>query len=681
MLPTLSLILALDDSAVARTPREQRYHAIVAAHDNAPLVGFTADGSPCYRRPDELKPSSGGSGTKGFTVVDDPPSEDGRVDDQPAPVSSTGCLSPEQFRLKWPMRDAQRGQELFTRYTSSTRVLVLRSDHTGGPLPATAMTPGQSQSTVSDLERAFHDTGCRIASLRGGDLEGCDPLHFPPSPPMRGRQPEDVVWFHFSGHGTPEGLVLQDGVLRADALEGWVHELVDRRGAALVVIIADACYGTVVTADEAVRGEVEHKLFRLAPGRPLGNGSIAVFRSATTVPEADSLRSGILTHVVLSGLMGGADADDSGDITFAELSSFFNLQTAGEPDFVGRTTAPDNNPERVLLRVDQGDGRQVDLAVDRSTGARLLIAEPSGVVAEINVNGKRLETTRKAHLRIPIERNSPTRDLYFLDLGPGAGAPDGSDVSAIMGADLPHIGRLIEGVPAGAHPPAGDAMSRDISEYLVDTQSRKGLFSHARVPFSDARFGNALRFDLLGGYTHSPAWGRVEDDEARDNDILAYIQSVEPTAWNLVDLGLRGRAHFLGYGVLEARGSAGLDVATRAEGQSARVAIGRGGLGVGTAAYLGTRAVFAQATTGWSLVSIQALPGGSNPGGQNLPVRDRSPGGGLYLAGGVGLDLPTLAPLVLDLCWNMDRIDLDGRSNVPYDALSLRVGGELVRLR
>jgi hypothetical protein len=29
----------------------------------------------------------------------------------------------------------------------------------------------------------------------------------------------------------------------------------------------------------------------------------------------------------------------------------------------------------------------------------------------------------------------------------------------------------------------------------------------------------------------------------------------------------------------------------------------------------------------------------------------------------------------------MDRIDLDGRSNVPYDALSLRVGGELVRLR
>ena len=338
LLTLITLAVWLAAPCALASAKLQQYHAIIIAHDNLPMRQDD-DGQPYFGVPVVESKA-------GIAVGWEPYTQDPNVG------------SP----LAFTRRDALRFERFMVKYGLPERVTTLLpsfDDNTTSPYGT-----HRRSNSYADVERAFEQTAARITAARTEVASA-----------GRSRRAEQVVFIHFSGHGTHGGLLLQDELLSAVDFRAWIEQL----DADLVVVILDSCYGA------GWNNEAEPPLIQ--PNKDLpqvidGQRGVAVFKSTNLTPESEVLRSGVLTHVVLSGLMGGADDNRDDRITFAELSDYFYLRTNRSGQFDGRPESPGGNHQRVLFDLRHGVG-VTPLTFQHELQGRVLLADEEGVIAEL----------------------------------------------------------------------------------------------------------------------------------------------------------------------------------------------------------------------------------------------------------------------------------------------------------
>jgi hypothetical protein len=227
----------------------------------------------------------------------------------------------------------------------------------------------------------------------------------------RGRQTD--VLLVYVGHGNTDTLgrayfTLQGGRLDRSA---FYTRLVDPLGADFVHVVVDACRASGVVGrrgkpDVEVLAELRGVLEReqLAT-RPHVGATFAESDSGET-HEWSRLRAGVFSHVVRSGLMGGADVNGDGAVEYSELAAFVTASLQEVKAIPVRLSvhayAPSREPRRPL--VDSAPG-----------GPSLLL--PAGLEhARISVEdegGRRLADVRRAGGQT-VSLRLPVRDSYWV---------------------------------------------------------------------------------------------------------------------------------------------------------------------------------------------------------------------------------------------------------------------------
>ncbi len=145
---------------------------------------------------------------------------------------------------------------------------------------------------------------------------------------QRGLQTE--VYFVFAGHGDVDrgtGYVeLADGRFDANDLERWLRSIPFTRAH----VILDSCNSFFMLGVRKPGGR--HFATAADSARSLAARlpNVGVFLSTSSEGETfewSEIQSGIFSHVVRSGLLGAADADGDGSVSYVELAGFVDTAT------------------------------------------------------------------------------------------------------------------------------------------------------------------------------------------------------------------------------------------------------------------------------------------------------------------------------------------------------------------
>lgn len=599
----------------SRAQAAPRYYGILMANDNLPRK--TSAAGTTFVVPSGVKNVALGQSMIAF-----------------APAKEKG------LPLRFTANDVLRFERFLVRRADPSRITTLLPDWESRPTES-ANALGYTHrgpSTLSAAREAFTSTKCQIAAAKHRQVEGCDQSLGGNAKSRAASTTEHVVFVHFSGHGSKQGLFLRDGVLPA----GEFADLVSSLDADLVVVTLDSCYGS--GWDESKETPTLDRS-RDVPDVVQGKQGIAVFKSANTLAEVAGLESGVLTHVVLSGLMGGADANGDDRISFAELSDFFYLHTSRSGQFDSRAESPGANQQRTLLDATVSGGLgELNLTLAAGLGGRLLVTDTQKrAVAEVNVRRPKLGWGRKVTLHLPAEVATDQFRLYFLPIdnrgkaGPVQVIPDWS------------LARSESQISKFSGEPADDVPAR----YLKESQARRGLFSEHAMPLNSRRLGRQVSVALQVGYQNTEAFGRIEDadiatvtnegvtdTQASRKEQYIALQAEDEQVWNLVHTGVTARYHFANPFHLEARLGAEFSPNADVESESTGLLLGRGTVGVGAAGNLGSRSWIGWLSGGVGKVLVRTRPQGGEDILNTTPWTVYA-GGGLVLRhalGGVTLD-------------------------------------------
>jgi hypothetical protein len=226
-----------------------------------------------------------------------------------------------------------------------------------------------------------------------------------------------IVYFVYAGHGGVENgrgyLALEDARLYGADLEQLI---VDRVGGAQTHFIVDACYSAFLAVSRGPGGErQEARGFSTLGGlaaRP-GVGLLLSTSSARESHEWSEFQAGVFSHEVRSGLLGAADADGDGQISYREIAAFVERANSPIPNerFRPDVYAKEPASARTLLDLRTGLARRLEL--DGEHPGHYFIEDARGVrLADFhNARGQPL------HLMRPVG-DGP---LYLRKLGEQAG--------------------------------------------------------------------------------------------------------------------------------------------------------------------------------------------------------------------------------------------------------------------
>ncbi|MBJ6765915.1 hypothetical protein JGU66_34605 [Myxococcaceae bacterium JPH2] len=237
--------------------------------------------------------------------------------------------------------------------------------------------------TLARLQEAFEDISRRVRENT-----------------RQGRESE--LYFLFAGHGDVEQgkgfLELADGAFTSDALEEALSKIPVQRAH----VVLDSCnsffmlnprkpggrrYATPVDSAEAM-------------GRRLQNVGVLLSTSAEAeVYEWSELQSGIFSHAVRSGLLGAADGDGDGAVSYEELAAFVETAShevknpAFRPHVFARGPSGDNQVH--LMESGGADGAVLD--VGETEPVRLVVRDAEG----LRWIDSHSEAGHRVHLRLP----------------------------------------------------------------------------------------------------------------------------------------------------------------------------------------------------------------------------------------------------------------------------------------
>jgi hypothetical protein len=224
-------------------------------------------------------------------------------------------------------------------------------------------------------------------------------------------------YFVFAGHGDVDGgrgfLELADSAFTSEDVEGLLRTV----GADEAHVILDSCNSFFVINPRKPGGrrfatpkDAAEKLAKQLP-------NVGVFLSTSAESEVfewSELQSGVFSHAVRSGLMGAADANRDGRVSYEELAAFVETAAAEikNPAYRPKVFArgPNGDDERTLFDLSRTRGLAV--RIDDAGALRLAARDSDGLrwLDAHKEEGQSLELHLPAALagRLDIERLSST---------------------------------------------------------------------------------------------------------------------------------------------------------------------------------------------------------------------------------------------------------------------------------
>jgi len=214
-----------------------------------------------------------------------------------------------------------------------------------------------------------------------------------------------AFFFVYAGHGDAgdgEGyLGLDDGRLLRHEVEARILSV---SGADTNHVIIDACRSYYIAYDRGPGGSRRQwfaPYFETGGSRLRNTGFILASSSGGDTHEWEEFQAGIFSHEVRSGLLGGADTNGDGRITYAELAAFVRVANQAVRNDRYRPTIlarPPSNGDDVLL--DLGEARGGVVRFGPGIAGRHVLEDGVGVRWADVHPGARQHLT----LALPIER-------------------------------------------------------------------------------------------------------------------------------------------------------------------------------------------------------------------------------------------------------------------------------------
>jgi hypothetical protein len=302
--------------------------------------------------------------------------------------------------LRFADDDAAGFSELF-RALGARTYLLTRFDENTRRLHPQAVAEAQDPRTDS-LARVIDQVAADVATARA-------------------RRVPTILYFIYAGHGNEDGgrgyLALEDGRLFASDLESRV---VDRVKADATHLIVDACYSVFLALGRGPGGETrEAHGFSASSGlatRP-DVGLLLSTSSARESHEWAQFQAGIFSHEVRSGLLGAADVNRDGHVSYRELAAFIDRANAPVPNDKFRPDVFFKPPAggAPILDLRPGLGRRLELGGEKP--GHYLLEDARGVrLADFhNAKGQPLTLIRLATVGPMFLRREGADEEYVVD--------------------------------------------------------------------------------------------------------------------------------------------------------------------------------------------------------------------------------------------------------------------------
>ncbi len=304
-----------------------------------------------------------------------------------------------------------------------------------------------------------------------------------------------TVYLFYAGHSANGQLLLEGGGITGEELKLLAATL----PADDVVLFVDACRAqSLFTARGATGPDLSARIDALEE-KAARLGVLAAAQSNQPAGETDRLQGGFFSHVLASGILGGADADNAEVVRFGELAAFVAFHTervtGQQPWF--EPPGGDLRAPTVSLR----GATRLRLAED--TAGRLQVSSIAGVPFFAEVNKPK---GRAVRLALPAGRYHVVQNAN--------GTRGTADVELTAGEEQP---LTAIGFTAGA----------SVSERGLDDEGFSSPFTPSVVAALDAGFVSGREPSLASG-----SWRHALD--------VAYELSPAPTdphqAWELHEL-------------------------------------------------------------------------------------------------------------------------------------------------
>jgi hypothetical protein len=276
-------------------------------------------------------------------------------------VGSNQSPSSNLENLRYGDDDAVQNARTFQLLGAQTTLLVSPDAETRELFPSSHP---DAPATRAALRKAFDDAKASLAAAHAA-----------------GRKTE--LYFLFAGHGDmTDGrpfLQVDDGRLYREDLAA----LLRTAGADENHVLVDACYAASFVSDRGPGGARES----LPPGFshtqvswPTRTGFLTARSSGGQTHEWAEYQSGVFSHELRSGLMGAADVNVDGKVTYREIAAFVRRANEAIPNRRYRpevsTVPPGGDLDATLAALPPGP---MVLEMDVATGGRSFVETETGV--------------------------------------------------------------------------------------------------------------------------------------------------------------------------------------------------------------------------------------------------------------------------------------------------------------
>jgi hypothetical protein len=410
-------------------------------------------------------------------------------------VGNNRSLSLAQPDLQYADDDAARYYRLFHALGPGAQVELLTSfDRVSARLYPNLRALAHP-ATRSELTRA-------VARLRASLLEA------------RSRGEDTQLYFVFAGHGEVAGgrgyLQLEDERIDGAFIE---REIIDKLPAATKHVLLDSCNSFFVINPRKPGGRRWATPKDMALGFSARHPEVGLFLSTNSdeeVFEWSELESGVFSHEVRSGLMGAADVDQDGSVSYAELGGFVAEANRG-------ITREGLRPQ-VFFSGPRGDKAASLFPIRALRGRRVALGDPQARVWARDASGERLLDLHKE------------RGAFSFTL-PDAESELSLFVQTATAGPRPQV--LEHHFAAGSEPLRLDESPGESPRLAARGEQLFGsLFASPYGPSAYASF-------IQESASHpEPVFGISRDDVTRMNNYLTALSDVDSSQRKAVAVGL-----------------------------------------------------------------------------------------------------------------------------------------------
>ena len=372
-------------------------------------------------------------------------------------VANNQGLAPGRAVLQYADDDGAKYHEFFSMLTEPGDVVLLTGLDSDTRRLFPALEAQVHAPTSQNVAEAVRELAARIAEAK-----------------REGREVD--FYFVFAGHGDVDQgrgfLELSDRAFDADDLQALLRQV----DATRAHVILDSCNSFFVVSPRKAGGRryaTPEDMTRSLAQRLPAVGVLLSTSAEAEVYEWSELQSGVFSHVVRSGLMGAADADGDGRITYAELEAFANIAAREIPNPLFRprlfALGPGRNPQATLVDL-RSVRSAVTLRVDAVPPVRLTLRDARGLRwADLNKEAG-----------MPLALRLPPRVARGLEVE----SPGGSDTAKAWSLGEVAPGATVE-LASFSHPRPTPPAARGVQDQL------RSLFATPFGPESLAAFERA----------------------------------------------------------------------------------------------------------------------------------------------------------------------------------------------